>query len=71
MSQLQHYNIAQWRQYHARIYLALHGDLRIVSYGDDKEFDERNFLNSCFKQLGALSDKQIKSLDRLLNRIFT
>lgn len=64
------YNIEESIKYRDRIYLALHGELRIIERGDKDPFNERKFLESCFRQLGALTDKQRYVLDRLLQRIF-
>lgn len=64
------YNMAEYSYYRDKIYLALRGELRVIPRGDDEPFNERNFLESCFKGLGALSEKQRYVLDRLLERIF-
>lgn len=55
------YNIEEWRLYYQWIYIALHGELT--------EF-QREFLSSCYKQLGGLSVKQTNLLRKVLREVF-
>lgn len=55
------YNYHQWEKYCDIVYLLLHGPL--------SDF-EHEFLQSCWRYLGSLSDKQVAVLDKIIAKYY-